>query len=822
MSGISPEGTSSPGGLNTRANIRKIREEGAAKLEALPSLVENASHNPELLQQRKKHEDPYQQQLLHRHEEARNASLPIPTVPGQNHPSQSHTPAAMLRVRAQSPAQAQRASATPPLIPSKRPYEVEEEPSRLEVEPLVLSKEASLPMRNTQSIPNTPTTPSRLVIHNEASPSRLVTLEPIDIGASEYIIPLAMPARIRGQYISTMDHYRGSMIRNFRRGPIGTETVEKLNQLLCRLANISTHIGLEGGGPDSQEEVLAEQEALYAELSSEKFKLLGLFLSLLKDTSFHISLVVKHDLLLTLDFFLRGKNIPYERSSVLAEILGQQGDDFLTHEEAKGEAGKLAVSVIASGDVALETTEMKADLVVALDESFNAADEQMLTIRKPTTEYPALTPVFHLVGYGSVEHVAMCLPGALNGTARIRSLANILGTQDTFGEIGPNDLSTQIYAQNLAACLQLPARYPAGSSQYAAEINRLFPVRPYEYLPTMDTDSSLSDAMSETGVGQLEDQIDRYFPYHNLSRTRGDDIRHQTGGLAPIAAEDLPRAYVVAKAREAELVQRIEVLEKQNAELVRKTQLLTETVTSHEYWAERRQGDYENLRDRWANLHHDKIELTADLEQKTKEWEGCRTEILSLKGERGALNKEIEALRLANLNHANPAIANAERDAARFRTLEAEKASLQKKNESMTKESSYIRDAYQQASSSAADLTNELEQLKPEIESLRRSKEEFKAWRKAQRNDAEKEELRQEVESYKNQLASSHKMLARKEKQIETLERGRAGVQTRGSSAQPRSPRGGSRGVSPAPGQLGGVAMAKGPSGLGARFNLGD
>lgn len=277
----------------------------------------------------------------------------------------------------------------------------------------------------------------------------------------------------------------------------------------------------------------------------------------------------------------------------------------------------------------------------------------------------------------------------------------------------------------------------------------------------------------------------------------------------PLAIENPTRVFAQAKAREAELVKEVKVLK--------------DTISSHENWAERRQGDYEDLRDKWSNLHHDKIELTADLEQKTKEWEKCRTEILSLKGERGTLKKEIETLRLANLNSPNPSIANAERDAARFRTLEADKASLQKKIENLTKESSYIREAYQQASSSVSDLTNEVDQMKPDVEHLGRLKEDLKAWRKAYRDDPEKKTLRDEVESQKTQIASLNRMLLRKEKQIETLERGRGGVQTRGSSAQPRSPRGGgSRGVSPTPGQFGGSAMAKGLSGLGSRFNLGD
>jgi hypothetical protein len=91
-------------------------------------------------------------------------------------------------------------------------------------------------------------------------------------------------------------------------------------------------------------------------------------------------------------------------------------------------------------------------------------------------------------------------------------------------------------------------------------------------------------------------------------------------------------------------------------------------------------------------------------------------------------------------------------------------------------------------------------------------KVEHLAWRKEMRHDQEKAELRKEVKGLRSERDSMDKMMYRKEKEIEEMkQRGRAGVQTRGSSAAPRS-----RGVSPAPGMLGGGG--KGPSGLSKGF----
>ncbi len=88
-------------------------------------------------------------------------------------------------------------------------------------------------------------------------------------------------------------------------------------------------------------------------------------------------------------------------------------------------------------------------------------------------------------------------------------------------------------------------------------------------------------------------------------------------------------------------------------------------------------------------------------------------------------------------------------------------------------------------------------------------------------NDTEVRRHRARVAEIESLLADRDDLLRRKEDEVRDLKRGRAaGVQTRGSSVQPRSPRGpGSRGASPAPMGMGGaglmgVEMRRGGSGL--------
>lgn len=116
--------------------------------------------------------------------------------------------------------------------------------------------------------------------------------------------------------------------------------------------------------------------------------------------------------------------------------------------------------------------------------------------------------------------------------------------------------------------------------------------------------------------------------------------------------------------------------------------------------------------------------------------------------------------------------------------------------------------------------------------------EELETRRKAEnktKNEAEMR-LRKEIENLKKEVKSRENLVRRKEDEIREVRRGRGGVVTRGSSAQPvaRSPRGngggavGSRGASPAAGMVGegssGVREGREGRergiGLRGRFNL--
>lgn len=436
-----------------------------------------------------------------------------------------------VRVQVQSPGVTQaRAGTNTPEIPNKLAYQVQEEPERLEVQPLLISTELPLPVRSSQSVPHTPATPSRLVMHKEATPSQAppsqtMSLEPRNIGKMEFIIPLCMQKRILQQYVDTMNYYEHSIRESMTSENLSDKSINDLNVLLGRLADVATHIGLEGGGPGSQDSVKSEHEALYAEMSSEKFKFLKCLFEAAKDDDLHIALIAKpgplHDIVET---FLKGKKVRYNRPATFSR------------SDPRNASGRLQVSVLASGRAVGSPIEVarKADLVIALDETFNANDTQVLDLRKTNTG--GLAPVIRLIIYASVEHLDLCLPRTLEPINRLRKLIScVCYTQSIVGELQDHEPNPQVCANYVATFLR-------GNTQKTTW--SLPTIQPIPNLPVMDSDSSLSDAMSDVSVelGRPSEIARKYWPYNPPV-----SADNPYASVVPPGSETLPngkRAYV--------------------------------------------------------------------------------------------------------------------------------------------------------------------------------------------------------------------------------------------------------------------------------------
>ena len=521
MSETSTDKASLSGGsqpIGIREKLKKIREDGAAKREALeasrrvkgqPLKTQSTPTSPSVSANEQKLPQPPGARVPHfQMVQERQQSQPIVTrgtpilpradprlsqmsIPG----TFSSTGQGELRIQVQPSRTTQSPRSVRPAssIPDKLPPQIQREPSRLEVQPLATPKELPLPVRHSQSVPHTPTTPSKLSMHKEASPARTITLQPMWLREMEFIIPLSMQPRILSQYMDTIEYYKRTIKKNQTDHTLSRADLDKLNELLGRLANVSTHIGLEGGGPSSQEEIQPEQEALYAELSSEKFNFLGHLLTISKDFDVHIALVSKPGHLLNIiETFLRGKRVRYNRP------------DTRTTSDPKIAYGRMEVSLISSGELGAAVMPRAAEIVIALDETFKAAEPQVIALRRNMINIGQPTPVIRLVVYSSVEHLDLCFQPTLDPIDRIRKLIfYVWNTQRIIGQLEPHEPNAKSFAEKVAAILQV------GDLRAYWNLPRIAPI---ENLPVMDSDSSLSD-MNEMEIEELKPPgPPRYWP----------------------------------------------------------------------------------------------------------------------------------------------------------------------------------------------------------------------------------------------------------------------------------------------------------------------
>lgn len=402
----------------------------------------------------------------------------------------SHRPSVR---QTQSPEATSRATKSPSAIPEKPPYQIQEEPSRLEAEPpleIMITKDILVPVHGPQSIPHTPITPSKLSIHKEVSLSpQTASLEVRNLGPLEFVVPLSMQARVQQQYLDTINFF-GKEVRKFlEKKSRRADLLERINTLLDEVSNVTIHMDLQGSGASSQEGVNPADEAAYAESCSEKFKFLGHFLTIAREDELHIGIVARPGPLLDLiETFLKAKEVSYNRPDKRSKFDAQS---------------RLEATIIPSGAEGASFLPRSADLIFAFDESFNANDTQVKLLRRHVAN-TEVSPVLRLIVFASAEHIDLCLSRTLEPVDRLRRLVLcMLQTQRYVGELHSDEPTSSDCAEDVLNYLQRGAR---------EEFWTLPATRSIDNIAYMASDSSLSDAMSDVSDEYRPMEPLRYWP----------------------------------------------------------------------------------------------------------------------------------------------------------------------------------------------------------------------------------------------------------------------------------------------------------------------
>ena len=318
--------------------------------------------------------------------------------------------------------------------------------SRIETQTLEVPVELPLPLRVSQPDAHTPTHRSKLSFHEELTPVLQETnsLLPIEMGKMEFPIPLAMSARVRDQYLAVIN-INGPAIHSVECDNVSDGILRSVTEMLARLNRITTHIDLDDPTTAVQKDATTATElAAWAEFNSEKFKFLKCLLDHLRNDQMHLAIVARSGRLLDIvETFLNGNQVTYNRPDTYAS------------SEPGTTKGHIEVSLIASGNEGSSALPRAADLIIALDESFNAEDTQVAKLRNHLTNVAQLAPVVHLVVNKSVEHIEKCISNTLDPVERIRKIVSCLTqVSHEVGHLQAVELSSSAAAEEVAAIVK--------------------------------------------------------------------------------------------------------------------------------------------------------------------------------------------------------------------------------------------------------------------------------------------------------------------------------------------------------------------------------
>ncbi|KAI4201351.1 MAG: hypothetical protein LQ346_002199 [Caloplaca aetnensis] len=723
-----------------------------------------------------------------------------------------------------------------PFPPQPQAYLNQEQQLRFNVGSANIPLDVPLAVRTTPHGPP-PAIPQTHVPYYPEPPyvPKTTSLRPCGLGANEHTIGLAMHARVRDQYTSTINFYQKS-VEDFLSSDIPDEaTVQKVNELLTRINHVTTHLDLDAGDIPKESQASQEVIATWAEECSFKFKFLNHLFAHMRDDAAHVSIVARPGR--TLDIiatFLSGRHIFHFRP------------DGRGSSDPNIPRSRVEVSIVPSGPEGMNLAVKPAVLVIAFDGSFNVQDPQVLRMRKqPGIAW--MMPAIHLLVFKSAEHIARCFDPQQDEVTRLKRITSCMTQlRHDVGVLPPEDMPVDAAAEEVAIAIRLNGHHLNWSlpSIRAVSIDLIessqepstldgsqssdqdAPVRDSGHKRVWDPESSNADAakrqrmspagkishVSDSAAQSTNAQIDHLQRQNAYLTRQNDSLRSQFEHLSN-SLNSLKENLTATNRTNRSLSSQLSHRTTQESHLSDLEASLSELQTR-----------YETKVRSHGHLHIEKTDLLAALESTNKKLEVQSAEITMLKDARRSLETDLGQARRDLLDSTNPHIARLARAEATARAAEKEVGTLTTKINSLNSDLEFARQAYQNASTSAAELGAQVKSLMSQLEvAEQRAKGEAARLALVNQENAVKE-AKQQVRQLKIALEERDKVCRRKEEEIETLKgrRGRGGVVTRGGSVQPgvgpgKSPRG-SRGGSPMPGVsaqgLGGEGMKRGGSGL--------
>ena len=296
----------------------------------------------------------------------------------------------------------------------------------------------------------------------------------------DYIVPLALPGRIRDEYFNTIRFYEKA-IRSITKSRTSDDaTAEKVDKMLIRLNNISTFTDLDNETTASQvQNGSLDDECNWAVNCSSKFNFLRVLLAKVKNSAKHIIIVSRAGQLQDiLERFLLGHKIN----------CGRLSDGAGTMDNPAGaRQSRLFVSLASSKNDMAPIKLSPSHLIIAFDSSFDPLDPSIVDLRTRSAASSVngspvgssmssngrpLVPVVRLLVYCAAEHIRLCAPAGLSPMDRLRfTLECIMQTGPQVGELSNEEFRADAAAEEVAAFLN------QGGSPYGWTLPSIRPIK---------------------------------------------------------------------------------------------------------------------------------------------------------------------------------------------------------------------------------------------------------------------------------------------------------------------------------------------------------
>jgi predicted nuclease with TOPRIM domain len=555
------------------------------------------------------------------------------------------------------------------------------------------------------------------------------------------------------------------------------ELYSNMREVIVRLNNVSTHPDLNIFDHLKGAESDLAKEASWAEYSSAKFLFLGNLIELVGTNELHLIIAVGNE----------------EKQKVLERYLQGKGFVYTKPREEMGSAIEVS---LAKGSLSfgIHSSESARELfkppaaIFALDSSFSSKSPSMQHIRTTYARSGNLLPVIWFFVANTAEHIERCLPDTPE-PERLHLLVHYIARfHDEVGDLQDDALGVHEDAEEI---LNYLLDGVIGWPLPTIEPLNLVSIEELE----VANDSSSDDVPTQAAKRALDDDHDDY----SSKRARVDNQENSqlTESTKPPSQtldrdlqsleENLVQMKAIHAAEKEELQAKLAQANSRWSELEKALGTL-----QHRY--ESRTNELHKVRQERDRLAENQISIKERAEKNINT-------IAKLKEEREQLEGQLEEVRKA-IKDGGGSPAEIETLREEIRHLGENNSILEHKAKYHENQAEYLRDRYQEASTTAAQSGTENRRLTIENEELKRQAEgnmirlhEINTQDTSSRHVARIEEL--EIT-----LASRDEFLRKKEDELREIRKNRPS--TRSTSTQPRSPKWtGSRPTSPGVGHNG-------------------